>query len=53
MHVEEGLVQDAMETGRETEAINDGVADGTRVNGRDRGKLQVGVEGSSQVVDTV
>jgi hypothetical protein len=53
VHVKEGLVQEAMETGREMETVNDGMADGTSVNGRDGGKLQVGVEGSSQVVDTV
>ena len=53
MYTEEGFVQEIMETGRETEAINDGVAGGTRVNRRDGGKLQVRVEGSSQVVDPV
>ena len=53
MYTEEGLVQETMETGRETEAIDDGVAGGARVNRRDGGKLQVRVEGSSQVVDPV
>ena len=53
MYAEEGLIQETVETGRETEAINDGVANGTRIERGDGWKLQVRVEGPSQIVDSV
>ena len=53
MHAEDGLVQESVEAGRETETIDYGVTNGARIDRGDGRQLQVRVKGPSQLVHSV